>query len=124
MCSIMSDIIEPARTVLIVAAELKQALIKGAANRHPEQVKRRKLNCENRMLDSLATQEILCGMRGKGKMLFVEHTQRCMRTHTPLSADFSSFFLECQSWHLAEHKLREDTGKPITRQMSMYALQY
>lgn len=92
MCSVTSGIIEPAWTVLIAGAEMKQALIKRAANRHLEQVKRRKLNCENRILDSLATQEVSCGMRGIGKMLFVEHTQRCMCTHTPLSAEYSSFF--------------------------------
>lgn len=90
MCSVTSGVIEPAWTVLITAAELKQALIKGAANRHPEHVKQRKLDCENRILDSLATQEVSCEMRGTGKMLFVERAQRCMHTHTPLPADFSS----------------------------------
>ncbi|KAL6477070.1 hypothetical protein MHYP_G00155690 [Metynnis hypsauchen] len=49
MCSITSGIIEPARAARIAAAEWKRALIKGAANRRLEQVKRRKLNCESRM---------------------------------------------------------------------------
>lgn len=93
MCSITSGIIEPARTVLIAAAELKQVLIKGAANRHLEQVKRRKLNCENRMLDSLATQEVSCGMREIGKMLFVEqHTKMHAHTYTSLCRFLSNSF--------------------------------
>lgn len=92
MCAVTSGIIEPAWTVLIAGAEMKQALIKRAANRHLEQVKRRKLNCENRMLDSLATQEVSCGMRGIGKMFFLLSAHKDACTHIHLSLQNTLLF--------------------------------